>query len=234
MTEPWLAASLLRRAIGHSPLAESILGDLHEEHARLAAGGRALAGRRADLWYWRESMRLGARYAARRAARRVVRPRVPALPAAHGDSLMRTLGFNAGMPSAAWSASRGRPRSSSQRSRSASAPTRRSAMIDTLLRGRSRSQPGSDRDDRGDRAGRSMARARASRRPTSSTGSGRRTSSSTSPRSSGGRESRRRGRAERVAGFVSSDFFLRAGSRGRRSAGALRPTRKPRRHRRSC
>jgi hypothetical protein len=57
---PRLGETLLAAALGPSEWAESILGDLHEEHQRRAAR----AGRfKADAWYWSIATALAARYA---------------------------------------------------------------------------------------------------------------------------------------------------------------------------
>ena len=90
MTPPRLATRLLAAALGRTDWTESILGDLHEEHA--ARSGRSRVS--ADAWYWLQAIRLGSRGAARRAdgAVRASRQTVPSLPSpSPGDSLMRTL-----------------------------------------------------------------------------------------------------------------------------------------------
>ncbi len=90
MTPPRLATRLLAAALGRTEWTESILGDLHEEHA--ARRGRSRVS--ADAWYWLQAVRLGARGAARRAHGAVPSSRgaVPSLPTpSPGDSLMRTL-----------------------------------------------------------------------------------------------------------------------------------------------
>ena len=71
-------------------LAETILGDLHEEHARRAATGRFAA----SVWYSGQALRLTSRFAPYTLWRRIhVEGRRP-IPAARGDSLMRTLGLD--------------------------------------------------------------------------------------------------------------------------------------------
>ncbi len=90
MNPPRLATRLLAAALGRTKWTESILGDLHEEHA--ARSGRSRLS--ANAWYWLQAMRLGARGAARRAhgTIRFSRQTVPSLaPPSPGDSLMRTL-----------------------------------------------------------------------------------------------------------------------------------------------
>ena len=92
MTPPRLATRLLAAALGRTDWTESILGDLHEEHAARCGRSRVSA----DAWYWLQAVRLGARGAARRAdgAVRASRQTVPSLPSPPpGDSLMRTLGL---------------------------------------------------------------------------------------------------------------------------------------------
>ena len=59
----------LSAILGTDPWTESILGDLHEEYARLAAASRPLARPRADVWYCLQALALGARCAGARASR---------------------------------------------------------------------------------------------------------------------------------------------------------------------
>jgi hypothetical protein len=70
--------------------AETILGDLHEEHARRAAASRVAA----SVWYNTQALRLASRYGVRTLWRaiRIERSRPVLVP--RGDSLMRTLGFD--------------------------------------------------------------------------------------------------------------------------------------------
>ncbi|MEP6918906.1 MAG: hypothetical protein ABJC89_24915, partial [Acidobacteriota bacterium] len=88
---PALAELLLVLLLGPGEWAESIAGDLHEEHARLLDADRPLAGFRAHAWYWMVALRLGFGGAARRAAARRRPTDIPAAAPTHGDSLMRTL-----------------------------------------------------------------------------------------------------------------------------------------------
>jgi putative ABC transport system permease protein len=86
---PRLAERLLAATL-EPGWAETILGDLHEEHARRAAGGRFTAA----IWYGAQALRLLSRYGPRAVWRRihVERPRASSTP--RGDSLMRTLGLD--------------------------------------------------------------------------------------------------------------------------------------------
>jgi putative ABC transport system permease protein len=86
---PALAERLLGRTLGASRCPESMLGDLHEEHARAAAA----SGRRAAaLWYWTEAIRLSVRFTATKFAERLTRRAPPApIDIPHGDSIMRTI-----------------------------------------------------------------------------------------------------------------------------------------------
>jgi hypothetical protein len=69
---------------------DTILGDLHEEHARIAETGRW----RARVWYAAEALRLIARYGARAVSYRVrPAPQVPTPETPRGDSVMRTVGL---------------------------------------------------------------------------------------------------------------------------------------------
>ena len=70
--------------------AETILGDLHEEHGRRAGTSRFAA----SVWYSTQALRLAARYGGRALWRgiRFERPRPVSAP--RGDSLMRTLGLD--------------------------------------------------------------------------------------------------------------------------------------------
>jgi putative ABC transport system permease protein len=70
--------------------AETILGDLHEEHARRAAANRLAAA----AWYSTQALRLASRFGARALWRCLRFERRPAAPAPRGDSLMRTLGLD--------------------------------------------------------------------------------------------------------------------------------------------
>ena len=84
------AAERLVAALIASPIQrESILGDLHEEHAARAEHSPF----RAACWYWTHSMRIAARLPIAAAAARL-RSLDRIRPAPHrGDSLMRTLGL---------------------------------------------------------------------------------------------------------------------------------------------
>jgi putative ABC transport system permease protein len=87
---PAAAERLLARVLGAGDWTESVIGDLHEEHLRLARRSRL----RAAAWYWALALRLSARGLTHRT--RSTRPQyiVPAgPPAPRGDSLMRTLGL---------------------------------------------------------------------------------------------------------------------------------------------
>ena len=86
---PRVAERLLSGALGPG-WAETILGDLHEEHARRAATSRIAA----SVWYTTQALRLAARYGARALWRgiRIERPRPVSAP--RGDSLVRTLGLD--------------------------------------------------------------------------------------------------------------------------------------------
>jgi putative ABC transport system permease protein len=70
--------------------AETILGDLHEEHARRAAKGRFAA----SIWYSTQALRLATRYGPPALWRRIRVERRRAVSAPRGDSLMRTLGLD--------------------------------------------------------------------------------------------------------------------------------------------
>jgi len=88
MAPPSLPERLLAWVLGPGPWTESILGDLHEEHAQIARVNR----RRAAFWYCRQALRLGVRAAVRPMRRE---RRAPQLPSPRGDSPMRTLVFDA-------------------------------------------------------------------------------------------------------------------------------------------
>src|SRR6185436_9581973 len=92
---PAIAERLLVLLLGSGEWAESIAGDLHEEHARLVGLAVPLANVRAHAWYWLLALRLGLRAGARRAlpVHRRQPAGLPAIPPVHGDSLMRTLGL---------------------------------------------------------------------------------------------------------------------------------------------
>jgi putative ABC transport system permease protein len=82
-----VAERLLAALLGRSPWRESILGDLREEHVAMAAGrSRPVAA----LWYWAQSLSLGARHVASRFDHRTTPPIPTPLPA-RGDHIMRTL-----------------------------------------------------------------------------------------------------------------------------------------------
>ena len=85
---PRLAERLLSATL-ESGWAETILGDLHEEHARRAAISRFAA----SVWYITQALRLASRFGPRALGRgiRFERPRADSAPP--GDSLMRTLGL---------------------------------------------------------------------------------------------------------------------------------------------
>jgi putative ABC transport system permease protein len=69
--------------------ADTVVGDLHEEHGQRAA----VSPLRAALWYFGEVFRLAARYSGRAVWRRIQVARRPLRGAeSRGDSLMRTLG----------------------------------------------------------------------------------------------------------------------------------------------
>ena len=88
-TPPRVAERLLSATLGPG-WAETILGDLHEEHARRAATGWLAA----SVWYHTQAFRLAARYGPRAVWRAIRVERPPAVPAPRGDSLMRTLGLD--------------------------------------------------------------------------------------------------------------------------------------------
>jgi putative ABC transport system permease protein len=86
---PLLVERMLAATLGSNEWAESILGDLHEEHGGRAAGGAL----RAAIWYWAIAVTLIGRAV-------VQRTRVKRTPTIHivptpprGDSLMRTIGL---------------------------------------------------------------------------------------------------------------------------------------------
>jgi putative ABC transport system permease protein len=85
---PRVAEWIIGRATGGGPWTDTILGDLYEEHARIAARHPRLC----TAWYWAQAVRLALRYSATRvraAARRPDHPHVPATP--QGDSQMRSV-----------------------------------------------------------------------------------------------------------------------------------------------
>ena len=86
---PRVAERLLSATLG-AGWAETILGDLHEEHARRAATGRFAA----SVWYSTQALRLASRYGPRALWRRMHVERPRAISAPRGDSLMRTLGLD--------------------------------------------------------------------------------------------------------------------------------------------
>jgi putative ABC transport system permease protein len=88
---PPLAERLLAALLGPGDWADSIAGDLHEEHAaRRRQTGRVAAA----LWYWAQAVRIGVRKVSTRAAAAVRPNDIPEmLPTTHGDSLMRTIGL---------------------------------------------------------------------------------------------------------------------------------------------
>ena len=86
---PRVAERLLSAALG-AGWAETILGDLHEEHARRAATSRFAA----SVWYSTQALRLASRYGPRALWRRMHVERPRAISAPRGDSLMRTLGLD--------------------------------------------------------------------------------------------------------------------------------------------
>jgi putative ABC transport system permease protein len=91
---PSFPEHLLSAILGPGPWAESILGDLDEEYSRLASRSGRLARPRADVWYCRQALALGARSAGARAARLLSRPDPAPVTTPHrGDSIMRTLGL---------------------------------------------------------------------------------------------------------------------------------------------
>ena len=94
-TPPSFPEHLLSAILGPDSWTESILGDLHEEYARLASRSRRLARPRADLWYCLQALALGARCAGGRAYRRLSRSdsTPPINTPTRGDSVMRTLGL---------------------------------------------------------------------------------------------------------------------------------------------
>jgi putative ABC transport system permease protein len=86
---PRLAERLLSATLA-AEWAETILGDLHEEHARRASASRLAA----SIWYSTQALRLASRYGLR-ALWRVVRFERPGRASPpRGDSLMRTLGLD--------------------------------------------------------------------------------------------------------------------------------------------
>ena len=92
---PSFPERLLSAVLGSDSWAESILGDLHEDYARLVCRSRILSKPRADAWYCLQAFALGARSTRARAARRLSRPdrTLPIDTPAHGDSVMRALGL---------------------------------------------------------------------------------------------------------------------------------------------
>jgi putative ABC transport system permease protein len=84
---------VLAAVLGAGPWTDSILGDLHEEYARLASVPRRLAKPRADAWYCGQALTLGARTTGARAARGLSERRhaLPATQPVRGDSRTRTL-----------------------------------------------------------------------------------------------------------------------------------------------
>ena len=89
---PRLAERLLASVLGGDEWSESILGDLHEEHAVRAARSRP----RAAAWYWTHAVRLSTRGMAARTRAALSSPSLlapPVTPPHPGDSLMRTLGL---------------------------------------------------------------------------------------------------------------------------------------------
>ena len=89
---PRLAERLLATVLGGDEWSESILGDLHEEHAVRAARSRP----RAAAWYWTHAVRLSTRGMAARTRAALSSPSLlapPVTPPHPGDSLMRTLGL---------------------------------------------------------------------------------------------------------------------------------------------
>jgi putative ABC transport system permease protein len=85
---PRLAERLLALAIGRREWADTVLGDLHEEHARVAAR-RGVLG---SAWYWTQAGRIALRYSAARISRALHRTEHPrAHSDFHGDSSMRSL-----------------------------------------------------------------------------------------------------------------------------------------------
>jgi putative ABC transport system permease protein len=80
---------ILSAALGPGPAAESILGDLYEEHAVLARR----SGARAAAWYWTQAIRLASRAFASRTIRHLRQSRSPKPLTSTGDPLMRTLGL---------------------------------------------------------------------------------------------------------------------------------------------
>jgi putative ABC transport system permease protein len=92
---PSLPERVLAAVLGRDSWAESILGDLHEDYARLACRPRILSRPRANAWYCLQAFALGARSTRARVARRLSRPdrTLPIDAPARGDSVMRTLGL---------------------------------------------------------------------------------------------------------------------------------------------
>jgi putative ABC transport system permease protein len=90
-----LPERILSAILGTDAWTESIVGDLHEEYARIAAASRRLAKPRADAWYCLQALALGARCAGTRAAATLSRAdrTLPVTPPTRGDSVMRTLGL---------------------------------------------------------------------------------------------------------------------------------------------
>jgi putative ABC transport system permease protein len=93
MTPPTAPPRFAERLLSATLPAEwtdAILGDLHEEHARIAENGQW----RAHAWYAAEAARLIVRYAARSLSRPArSTPRVPTPEQPRADSLMRTVGL---------------------------------------------------------------------------------------------------------------------------------------------
>src|SRR5688572_30823808 len=86
---PRLAERLLSATL-EPRWAETVVGDLHEEHARRAATSRFAA----SVWYTMQAVRLASRYGARALWRGIHFEHPRAVSAPRGDPLMRTLGLD--------------------------------------------------------------------------------------------------------------------------------------------
>ncbi len=89
---PNLAERLLARIFGRDELAESILGDLREEHGVVAAERPAIV---ASAWYWSQAFSLSIRFAGRRVRDRATSATRPHIPPHRGDKEMQTLASEA-------------------------------------------------------------------------------------------------------------------------------------------
>jgi putative ABC transport system permease protein len=87
---PVLAERLLAAALGGSEeWHETVLGDLHEEYVTRAHQQRGVGPR---IWYWREALRLSARFGLRRLSPRARAARRSRFPAIRQETFMGSLG----------------------------------------------------------------------------------------------------------------------------------------------